>query len=74
MKQKLNIVIEKDNHGYYAYAPELKGCHTQANTFEEAMANIKEAVELYIETLSADELAEMVSTEILTTTMEVQVA
>lgn len=74
MKQKLNIVIEKDDHGYYAYAPELKGCHTQANTFEEAMVNIKEAVELYIGTLSADELAEMVSTEIITTTMEVQVA
>ncbi len=29
---KANIVIEKDNHGYYAFCPEMKGCHTQGNT------------------------------------------
>ncbi len=44
-------IIEKDDFGYYAYCPELKGCQTQGKTFEEALANIKEAVELYLETL-----------------------
>jgi predicted RNase H-like HicB family nuclease len=55
---KVSVVIEKDEHGYYAYCPELEGCQTQGDTFEEAMANIKEAVELYFETLSDSEQKE----------------
>jgi predicted RNase H-like HicB family nuclease len=51
MSYKISAVIEKDDFGYYAYCPELKGCQTQGDTFEEALANIKEAVELYLETL-----------------------
>jgi predicted RNase H-like HicB family nuclease len=74
MKYKINIVFEKDEHGFYVYAPELPGCHTQGDTFEEAMINIKEAIELYIETVPKDEIIEMLSKEILTTTLEVQVA
>ncbi len=45
---KVNVVIETDEEGYYAYAPELEGCHTQGTTLEEVMANIREAVELYL--------------------------
>ena len=71
---KASIVIEKDEYGYYAYCPELEGCQTQGDTFEETLANIKEAVELYLETLSADERKELLSKEILTTSLEVQVA
>ncbi|MDM8560786.1 type II toxin-antitoxin system HicB family antitoxin [Candidatus Parabeggiatoa sp. HSG14] len=52
MNQRVNIVIEKDENGYYAYCPELSGCQSQGETFEEINANIKEAVELYLETLS----------------------
>ncbi|EDN66275.1 protein of unknown function UPF0150 [Beggiatoa sp. PS] len=52
MNQKVSIVIEKDEYGYYAYCPELPGCQSQGDTFEEINANIKEAVELYLETLS----------------------
>jgi predicted RNase H-like HicB family nuclease len=48
MKNNLNIIIERDKHGYYAYCPELKGCQSQGDTFEEAMTNIKEAIELYM--------------------------
>ncbi|MBF0376101.1 MAG: type II toxin-antitoxin system HicB family antitoxin [Desulfamplus sp.] len=44
---KINIVIEKDEYGYYAYCPELQGCQSQGDTFEEIMLNIREAVELY---------------------------
>ena len=74
MSQKVSVVIEKDEHGYYAYCPELEGCHTQGDSVDEVMANIKEAIELYIETLSPEELKEVTSKEILTTTLEVQVA
>ena len=74
MLYKVSIVIEKDDHGYYAYAPELEGCQTQGETIDEIMANIKEAIELYLETLSEEEIKEATSKEILTTTLEVQVA
>jgi len=50
---KVNIIIEKDQYGYYAFCPELKGCHTQGDSFEDVLRNIKEAIELYLETLSA---------------------
>jgi predicted RNase H-like HicB family nuclease len=53
---KVSVVIEKDEHGYYAFSPELEGCQSQGKTFEEAMANIREAVELYLETLSPEEI------------------
>ena len=71
---KVNIVIEKDQKGYYAFCPELKGCHSQGDTFEEVFVNIKEAIELYIETLSLAERQYCLSQEILTTSMEVNVA
>lgn len=74
MNYKVNIVIENDEYGYYVYVPELPGCQSQGDSFEEALTNIKEAVELYLETLSGAETKELLSKEILTTTMEVQVA
>ncbi|MFH1337159.1 MAG: type II toxin-antitoxin system HicB family antitoxin [Candidatus Zixiibacteriota bacterium] len=74
MPHKVSIVIEKDEYGYYAYSPELEGCQTQGDSLEEVIANAKGAVELYVETLSSDEIKELLSREILTTTVEVQVA
>ncbi len=56
---QFNAIIEKDEHGYFAYVPNLKGCVTQGDTVEEAMQNIKEAIELYIETLHQDEIASL---------------
>lgn len=47
---KLKIVLEKGMDGYIvAYCPALKGCVTQGKTEEEALKNIKEAIELYLE-------------------------
>lgn len=49
-KKVFNVVIEKDEDGYYvAYVPELPGCHTQAKTLDELMSRVKEAVTLYLE-------------------------
>ena len=47
----LNAIIEKDDDGYFAQILELKGGVTQGNIYEEALFNIKEAVELYLITL-----------------------
>lgn len=52
MTYKASIVVEQDNHGYYAYCPDLAGCQSQGETVEEIMENIKEAIELYLETLT----------------------
>lgn len=74
MSQKVSVVIEKDDEGYYAYCPELSGCQSQGDTFEEVLSNIREAAELYLETLNADERTNLLSREILTTSLEVAVA
>ncbi len=73
MNYKTNIVIEKDDFGYYAYCPELQGCQTQGDTIDEVMANMKEAIELYLETLDGEERTAYLSKEILTTSLEVAV-
>ena len=70
---KVNIVIEKDDYGYYAFCPEMKGCQSQGDSLDEVLANIKEAVELYLETLSIEEKQACLSREILTTSFEVSV-
>lgn len=50
------VIFEKEKDGgYHASCPALKGCHSQGDTFEEASANISEAIELYIESLKADQ-------------------
>lgn len=55
---KTSVIIEKNDYGYYAYCPELKGCQTQGDTLDEVLENIKEAIELYLETFSdAEKLA-----------------
>ncbi len=74
MDYKINVVIEKDTDGYYAYCPELKGCQTQGESLEEVKNNIREAVDLYLETLSDEEKHQLLSQEILTMTLEVKVA
>ena len=74
MSYKVSVVIEKDEHGYYAYCPELDGCQTQGDSLDEIMHNIKEAIELCVETLSDDEKKDVLSKEILTTSVEVTVA
>jgi predicted RNase H-like HicB family nuclease len=49
------VLLEKEEDGgYHAFCPILRGCHSQGDTFEEAIANITEAIELYIESLIAD--------------------
>lgn len=73
MSYKVGVVIEKDENGYYAYSPELEGCQTQGDTFEEVMRNIKEAIELYLETLPEEERKQYLSQELYTTSVEVNV-
>ena len=60
---KYNIIIEKGREsGYVAVCPTLRGCVSQGATKEEAIRNIKEAMEAYIGSLIEDGIA--VPTEI----------
>jgi len=74
MNCKVSVVIENDEYGYYAYCPELEGCQTQGDSLNEVMVNIKEAIELYLESLSDDEKIACLSKEIITTSLEVKIA
>jgi len=46
---RFSVVIEKDSEDYFAFCPELQGCYTQGNTYEEALENIKDAIRLHVE-------------------------
>jgi len=70
----LNTVIEKDAYGYYAYCPELEGCCTQGRTLDETMKNIREAMTLYLETMTSKERALLIHREIMTSNLEVSLA
>jgi len=74
MTYKTTIIIEEDADRYYAYAPELDGCQTQGDSLDEVLANIREAVALYLETMTPEEIKSVLNKAILTTTLEFAVA
>jgi predicted RNase H-like HicB family nuclease len=43
------VVVERDEDRYHAEIPTLPGCYSWGYTFEEALKNIKEALELWLE-------------------------
>lgn len=49
------IVLEKgEDFGYIAHCPAIPGCHSQGNTMEEAIENIKDAIRSCLEALDTD--------------------
>ena len=54
---RFTVIFEKeDEGGYHVFCPTLPGCHTQSETVEEGIDNIREAIQLYVETLIEDGL------------------
>ena len=54
----IKVVVEPGENGYYvAHVPSLKSCWSQGKTKEEALQNIREAIDLYLEP-EPDELNE----------------
>jgi predicted RNase H-like HicB family nuclease len=49
-----SVNIEEDEDGFFAECPILPGCVTQGDTYEETLANIKDAVKLYLEDMVAN--------------------
>ena len=57
MSRTFKIILEKELKGGFSdIVPSLPGCTTQGETIEECMANAKEAIKLYIETLKEDHI------------------
>jgi len=50
----LPIVVEADSDGYFVSCPALQGCYSQGDSYEEAVANIRDAIRLHIEDRLAD--------------------
>ena len=46
---RFSVIVEKDKDGYFASCPELQGCYTQADTYEDVLGNIKDAIYLHVE-------------------------
>jgi predicted RNase H-like HicB family nuclease len=52
---RMKVILEpSDEGGYTIYAPALPGCVSQGETWEEALANIQEAIALYLEPVEDD--------------------
>ena len=49
MKFKVLITEDTEDGGYNVSCPSLPGCHSQGDTIEETLTNIKEDIELYLE-------------------------
>lgn len=55
MSREFTVVIERDNEGFLVGSvPSLKGCHTQAESMDELLERIKEAIQLCLEVAVAD--------------------
>ena len=76
MTAKLTMLCSRQNNGsYYAVCPELKGCFTQGDTYEEACANLRELIEVTVrEELTEEEKTEISRTEaIIFTELEIAI-
>lgn len=69
---QFTAVIEREGNGYVSLCPELD-IASQGTTVEEATANLKEAVELFFETASSEEVSQRLHGEVFVTRLEVAI-
>jgi len=58
-KSLLTFKSEKDGNEFHAWCPELVGCHTHGETVAKALENLKDAVQLYLDTMMEEEIAKL---------------
>ncbi|MDX9821683.1 MAG: type II toxin-antitoxin system HicB family antitoxin [Syntrophales bacterium] len=69
---KLTAIIEKEGTGYVSLCPELD-IASQGDTIEDARDNLKEALELFFETASPEEIKHRLHGDVFVTQVEVAV-
>lgn len=72
VSKQLTAIIEREGEGFVALCPELD-IASQGDTVDEARDNLKEALELFFETASADEVQHRLHDEIYVTRVEIAV-
>jgi predicted RNase H-like HicB family nuclease len=72
MQKQLTAIIEREEGGYTSFCPELD-ISSQGSTIEEARSNLIEALELFFETASPEEIKGRLHEEIYVTRVEVAV-
>ena len=72
MTRQLTAIIEREGDGYVALCPELD-IASQGDTVSEARSNLQEALGLFFETASADEVQRRLHEEVYITQVEVTV-
>ncbi len=70
MKRQLTAIIEREGNGYVSFCPELD-IASQGDTIEDARNNLREAVELFFETASPNEIQTRFHSEIYVTQVEI---
>ena len=73
MTRQLTAIIEREGDGYVSLCPELD-IASQGDSVEEAQKNLREAVELFFECASHEEVNERLYGEVYVTRLEVAVA
>ncbi len=68
------VVIERDGDGYFATCPDLQGCYSQGDTYEEVLENITSAIKLHIEDRKAENEEVSQPSAVSLSTVEVSVA
>lgn len=53
LSRQVILIPDEEEGGYTVEVPSLPGCVSEGDTLEEALANIREAIELYIESMIA---------------------
>ena len=71
-KRQLTAIIEREGDGYVALCPELD-IASQGDSIEEARRNLQEAIELFFETASPEEVKQRLHEEVYVTRLEVAV-
>ncbi len=51
---KYPVVVNQSEYGYDVHCPVLPGCHSQGETLEEALENIKDAINTYLEMIAEE--------------------
>ena len=73
MARQLTAVIQAEGDGYVSLCPELD-IASQGDTVEQARANLREAVELFFECASPNEIQQRTGGEVYVTQFEVAIA
>ena len=71
-KRQLTAIIEREGDGYVALCPELD-IASQGESIEEARNNLQEAIELFFETASPEEVKQHLHEEVYVTRLEIAV-